>query len=45
MDLEHPHRLVFEPLDEERTVSDEPGAPPETGVRILGVEDYHGKSH
>lgn len=44
MDLGHPHRLVFELLNEPRQIDTEPGSLPETGVRILGVEDYHGKS-
>lgn len=44
MDLVHPHRLVFEPLPELKYVGDDPEAVPETGVRILGVEDYHGKN-
>ena len=40
MDLGHPHRLIFEPLAETRTVR-ETGARPERGVLVLAIEDYH----
>jgi hypothetical protein len=44
MDLSHPYRLVFEPLAELKRIGDAPEAPLEPGVRILNIEDYHGKS-
>ncbi|HOC70905.1 MAG TPA: type II toxin-antitoxin system RelE/ParE family toxin [Candidatus Hydrogenedentes bacterium] len=42
MNVGQPFRLIFEPLDETRTTREERGARPECGVRILGIEDYHG---
>ena len=42
MDLGLRRRLVFELLEEPRQVSGDPAVPPERGVRILEVIDYHG---
>ncbi len=44
MDLTHPFRLVFQPLDELKEVQDDTGSVMERGVRILEVNDYHGKT-
>ena len=45
LDLDHPYRLIFEPADEPIPTKSDGGLDwnQVTAVRIIGVEDYHGK--
>jgi len=45
VDVRHPFRLVFEPANDPVPVRDDGGIdlPKVTKVRILDVEDYHGR--
>jgi plasmid maintenance system killer protein len=44
VDLEHPHRLTFEPAHDPLPVRDDGSLDVDrvTAIRIIGVEDYHG---
>ncbi|MFM7407647.1 MAG: type II toxin-antitoxin system RelE/ParE family toxin [Cuspidothrix sp.] len=45
LDLDHPYRLIFEPADEPIPTKSDGGLDwnQVTAVRIIGVENYHGK--
>lgn len=45
LDLDHPYRLIFEPANEPIPTKSDGGLDwsQVTAVRIIGVEDYHGK--